>query len=206
MVYRIAFIGAPCGGKTTILRRLVEPIRLLGFATYPVPEVASLLISAGARTQETAGQRMLQFQRGTIRVQRAVEDSIVEIATSENGPAVVLYDRCILDVAGFLETAAWHAVVRDIGLDPSTLLQRYDLVLQLDSVAGRGPDVYTNAHDVRRFESVDEAELVESRLRTAWGGNPRVKVVSFRDDFEEKIGDAVTLVTAFLSSMKPAHQ
>ena len=48
-VYKVVLTGGPCGGKSSSLASLVDRLSGLGFYTYASPEVATILIGAGAR-------------------------------------------------------------------------------------------------------------------------------------------------------------
>lgn len=46
-IFKIVLTGGPCAGKTTAITTLADKLREQGFATYIVPEAASLIFSSG---------------------------------------------------------------------------------------------------------------------------------------------------------------
>ena len=46
-VYKIVLTGGPCGGKSTALSQLSTRLKSLGYDVYLVPEVATMIITAG---------------------------------------------------------------------------------------------------------------------------------------------------------------
>lgn len=50
-IFKIILTGGPCAGKTTAITTLADKLREQGFATYIVPEAASLIFSSGGNIQ-----------------------------------------------------------------------------------------------------------------------------------------------------------
>lgn len=196
-VSRIVITGGPCSGKTTLLTRLVEPLREFRFQPYLVPEVASLLIAAGGRTRETVGKEMLRFQIHVVRVQLAVEDGIFDIATSRRDSAVIVHDRGVIDAAGFLPPKLWARLLNNERLTVPSLMERYDQVIHLETAP---PQFYTKKNNESRLESLDEAYEADGKILAAWNAHPSLGVITRRNDFEAKMREAVAVVCEFLAS------
>ena len=47
-IFKIVLTGGPCAGKTTSITTLSDKLREKGYATYIVPEAASLVFSSGS--------------------------------------------------------------------------------------------------------------------------------------------------------------
>jgi len=154
------------------------------------------MIAAGARTRATQGDAMLLFQRNVVRVQLALEDAIFEIAAT-NTPAAIVHDRGVFDAAGFLEPTQWKILLNDAELNDRLTLSRYHLVVHMESVACGVPELYSNANNPSRLETVTEARAVEKRIVAAWSAHPNVVLIRSRPDFEEKIEEASEQIVYF---------
>ncbi len=92
MVHKVVLTGGPCGGKSSSLARLVENLGSMGFSCYAAPEIATILLGAGARPSGPLECRKA-FQRGIVAVSVAMEDSLTALAAERDEPSVVLCDR-----------------------------------------------------------------------------------------------------------------
>ena len=90
--------GAPCAGKTTTLRRLADLLRRHGVRVVTTAEVATDLLSSGARLTET------RFQQAVL--QRQLADEAAAAACCE---ALVAAGH---DVLWMLDRGAWGGPVR----------------------------------------------------------------------------------------------
>ena len=74
-VYKVVFTGGPCGGKSSSLASVVDRLSSLGFRTYASPEIATILIGAGARPTFPGWtpEVLVRFQEGIIRTSMAIE-------------------------------------------------------------------------------------------------------------------------------------
>ena len=58
-IFKIAFTGGPCAGKTTAITTLSEKLRGLGFVVLIVPEAATMIFQSGGKiTFETFTENM----------------------------------------------------------------------------------------------------------------------------------------------------
>lgn len=135
-VFRIAFTGGPCGGKTTALAEMSERLRSRGVKAFVVPEAATLFFTGGAGTLDLSCEEQSRtFQTGLLRTQIALEDSFLALAHAAGGRAVVLCDRGALDGSVYVSPDIWSQMLKDSGHDEAELRDgRYDLVIHLVSV------------------------------------------------------------------------
>lgn len=136
-VYKVVFTGGPCGGKSSSLASVVDRLSSLGFKTYASPEIATILIGAGARpvfpgwTPET----LARFQESIIRTSIAIEDALVSIALECDEPSVILLDRGISDGAAYVDAQTWDNILGNCGLTVDDAMARYDCVVHLVTAA-----------------------------------------------------------------------
>jgi hypothetical protein len=94
--------------------------------------------------------------------------------------------------AGFLDGAAYwpggrNAFLDHFGIELDSVMARYDLVLHLESVAVSRPLLYGRANNGIRYEDVEGARRVESRVIEAWDGHPARIHVPAMDTVEDRV-------------------
>ena len=104
VLYRIVLTGGPCGGKTTALAEIKARLESLGFLILCVPECATLLFGGGAPfpRDEATG---LTFQKNLLKLQLAMEDAFIDLATQSGRPSVILLDRGAMDGKAYARSA-----------------------------------------------------------------------------------------------------
>jgi CYTH domain-containing protein/predicted ATPase len=168
-VPRIVVTGAPCAGKSTLMREL------LGAAVQVVPEIATILIAQVGVHPATVGQAT--FQQTLYKMIRGVEDGSDACASEKKLPAVIT-DRGTLDGAAF-STESFYA---DIGSSRDVELCRYDGVVWL----GPAPRViYARefSNNTARYQTYEEAVSVGDHLRTIYSapGVPMLVLEEYPD-------------------------
>lgn len=82
-IFKIVLTGGPCAGKTTAITTLADKLREQGFATYIVPEAASLIFSSGGNIQieNFSEESQIRFQYYLMMMQITLEDIFKGIST-----------------------------------------------------------------------------------------------------------------------------
>jgi CYTH domain-containing protein/predicted ATPase len=187
-IHRIVLTGGPCGGKTTALVKIRERLESFGVRVYLVPEAATLLITGGASVQGAGPAQILALEAAILRTQMALEDAFHRIATAAEAPAVLICDRGTMDVAAYVPADAWRALLDEQGWTAVELRdRRYDAVLHLMTAAEGAEAFYTTANNAARTESPERARELDARLRHAWVGHPRLRVIDNSTDFAGKV-------------------
>jgi hypothetical protein len=167
-----------------------------GFAVAVVPEVATLMMENGFNPRAAKNDIMLGHYEGQInRVQRALEDGMLESLLLDYRPGVLLCDRGIPDNAAYVPPSVWRALAREAG-GQDALFRRYDAVFHLVSTAWDKPEAYQTTQV--RIEDVDAARQLEQRTRLAWDGHPMRQLIGNRGGFDLKLQDLFTEVARIL--------
>lgn len=194
-LHRIVLTGGPCGGKTTALAKIRERMESFGFRVYLVPETATLLLSGGATFQGAGPERVHAIEVGVLRCQMALEEAFSRIAESDGKPALLLCDRGAMDVAAYLPPDAWQALLDEEGWTVVGLRdRRYDAVIHLVTAADGAETHYTTANNAARTETPAQARALDAKVREAWVGHPRLRVVDNSTDFEGKVRRVIQAV------------
>jgi CYTH domain-containing protein/predicted ATPase len=203
-IYRIVLTGGPCGGKSTALSLVTERMQGVGFPVYRVPEAATLLLGGGIRIQGATPAQLVDAEEGVLRVMMALEDAFHAAARSTDRPAIILCDRGTLDVSAYLPREAWEALLDEQGWTAVGLRdRRYEAVLHLVTAADGAEAFYTTENNAVRAETPEQARVLDRRLRDAWVGHPRLRVIDNSTDFAGKVQRVVAAVSQVAGVPEP---
>lgn len=201
---RIVLTGGPCAGKTTCLRELG---RLHGSHVILVPEASTLLLSGNIpppmghgdwpKTIQGGERWRRAFQAQILATQLHLEKTMEALA-EEAGALAIICDRGLLDGAAY-----WPEGLEDFlshfGLDLDQIHNRYDLVIQLESVVVANQDRFDRENNPTRFEGSEEALLRERLSQSVWASHPNRLFIE-SGSIEKKIRTAVDAVARILKS------
>ena len=187
-LHRIVFTGGPCAGKSSALDRVGSWLAACGLRIFRVPEASTLLLAGGMRVAGQTPNAMRTFQRGIVEVQIALERAFFAFAGASGEASVLLLDRGIPDGAAYLPEPAWEELLGELGLVHRDLRDaRYDAVIHLMTAAIGAEEHYGIQTNAVRYETLEEARVVDERLRRAWLGHPSLSVIDNATDFETKM-------------------
>lgn len=187
-VYRIVLTGGPCGGKSSALSHLTENFAAKGIRVYAVPEIPTLLFTAGCKPiTELSPVELMQFEKSILTLQMALEDEFVEIARSQNEPSVIVCDRGALDISAYLPKDTWYALVDDIGVPADKLVNRYNAVIHLVTAADGAEKFYTTGNNAARTEGLELARKLDKDVLRAWAGHRHRFIADNSTGFKPKL-------------------
>lgn len=203
-IHRIVLTGGPCGGKTTAMSSITDRLRSLGYNVYVVPEAATLFILGGVCLNDPNDYRRMQIQGTMMKAIIHLEDSFHEMAKASDRPAVILYDRGIMDSKAFTSEHMWQALLDEnnwslVGLRD----KRYDAVIHLVSAAVGAEEFYTLANNAARSETPAQAAALDLKIRNAWIGHSHLRVIDNKPDFADKIRDVIAAVCNVVGAPEP---
>jgi predicted ATPase len=173
---RIVLTGGPGGGKTTAADLFRREI---GDCVVIVPEAATILFQGGfPRSREPQASRFAQT--AIFHVQRHLEDVQAALFSSRT----LLCDRGTVDGAAYWpgETDEYFAAV---GTTLDAELARYDAVIFFETAALGGVSI--EGGNPIRNESIDEAVMLDGKLRALWSRHPRFTLIPHNPSFFKKI-------------------
>lgn len=146
-IYRIVITGGPCAGKTTTITTIADKLRELGYATFVVPEAASLILGTGTNISlvNYSEESLIQFQYYLMMLQITMEDIFKGISTvdQKNQNIVLLSDRGTMDGSAYVEKHIWNRILSEHDLNEHKLRDsRYDLVIHLSTAANGAEKFY----------------------------------------------------------------
>jgi predicted ATPase len=202
-VNRIVLTGGPCAGKSTALERIAGWLMRQGVLVFSVPEASTLLLHGGILPREASREQLLAFQRAIIRVQIALEDGFLDYAAHQDRQALLLCDRGVMDGGAYLPGDLWHRLRSETGKTEEQLLARYDAVVHLVTAANGAEPFYNKETNPDRYETLEEARIVDERLQRAWSEHPQHCIIGNDRAFEPKILRVIQVVSSLLGVTEP---
>ena len=178
----IAVTGGPGAGKTAILE-----IALRAFCSHVgvLPEAAGILFGGGFPRRDSEAA-MKAIQKAIYHVQLEMEHVVLH----DGYLGLALCDRGTIDGSAYWPGPLqeyWHA----IGVTKEDAISRYSAVLHLRTPA---IDQGYNHNNSLRTESADEASERDLRILEAWESHPNRLVVESKDDFVDKVTEALAFI------------
>jgi len=205
-IHTVCLTGGPCSGKSSSLASFTAALTKRGLDVYSVPEAPTLIMNAGFPYPGLdGGELLMEFELALARTQLQLEGTVRELAAARDAlargrPAVVFFDRGLMDMKGYMSPALWAALLAACGLEEAAVHARYDLVVHLETAAIGAEAFYTVANNAARTEGLAEARENDARVKAAWAGHPNWRHVPNRPgaSFEGKLKEATAAVLGLL--------
>lgn len=202
-IFKIVLTGGPCAGKSTIFDELEKHLLELGYYVITVPETATELIKRKMPPIFETKEQVLMFQSLVLQHQYIKECGAQAYANeiSKKQKVVILYDRGILDNRAYLDSQEdFNYILKEQNLNEFDILNNYDLVIDLISTATCKPESY-ELNGIR-YETVEEASLLDSKTTTAWCHHSNLKIVKPTDNIEDKKEIVLNEVDKYLNGFE----
>ena len=182
----VVLTGGPCSGKSTALSSIKECLEDRGYKVFIVNEAATALINSGIKPFGDNKISLYEFQRKILKYQMR-QENIARFKSKFYKKSIVIYDRGILDGKAYIDDISWYKLLSEEGLNEQNLKNRYDLVLHLVTVAYDKEELFTNANNEARYETVEEARNKDAWTINAYLGHYNMKIIDNSTDFKTKI-------------------
>lgn len=183
---KIVLTGGPCAGKTTALAELKECLEERGYKVFILEESATELINKGIKPFGENAIPLYEFQKIITNYQLRKELLIIMKAKLFK-KSIILFDRGVIDNKSYLDELSWNTLLRELNLNESKLMNRYDQVIHLVTAAEGKEEFYTTENNQARSEDASLARKRDTNTLKAYIGHHNLKVVGNSSSFEEKI-------------------
>lgn len=201
-ITKIVITGGPCAGKTTAMSRIQEEFERRGYRVLFVPETATELITGGVAPR-TCGSN-LDFQKCQTALQKHKEAIFEQAAGTMNTEKVLIVcDRGVLDNKAYMTQEEFDAVMRFLGTNEVAERDQYDAVFHMVTAAKGALHAYTNANNLARSETPEQAAELDDKIISCWTGHPHLRVIDNSTDFEDKLCRTIAEIAAFLGEPEP---
>lgn len=208
----IAIDGGPCSGKTSAMATVTEKLSDFGFKVFVVPEAATIIINSGFDPRVFKDEpEILRIQEAIFNTQLHLEQQCADTADklrhsiNEQKP-LLLCDRGIFGAKAYFPercSGYFETLAKLKGLETAELMNRYNGVIHLVTAAEGAEKFYTLENNKARRETLEEARVIDQKIKNCWIGHPHLKVIDNSTDFEGKKHRVLTAICRFLEIPAP---
>ena len=204
LVAKIVLTGGPCAGKTTTITKLEEHLNERGYHVLTLNECATEMIKARIRPFGDNKATVYDFENEILNLQLYKEKRYLDFLDkySDDTKIVILCDRGAVDIKAYLGEVDYNRMLEENHLNNDDLLNQYDLVIHMITVAAETENKYSNASNKARFEEAKEAIDLDKRTNEAWSKHKNLKVAPVCNLLEEKINIVIDYVDELLDSIE----
>ena len=203
-ITNIVLTGGPCAGKTTALAKITQYFTYRGFAVYTQPEAATLFNQGGVNFLTDDKALFFESEKQLLSFQLHTEECFRTMAEKAGKPAIIVYDRGVMDIAAYMNGDTWQALLDEKGLNEVEVRDsRYDAVLHLCTAAKGAEKFYTCDNNSSRTESLEHANTLDDNVIRAWTGHPHLRIIPNNGTFEDKLNAVIAEISAVLGIPEP---
>ncbi|RKP20776.1 hypothetical protein ROZALSC1DRAFT_27769 [Rozella allomycis CSF55] len=170
----------------------------MGWKVYKISETSTILLSSGVEFSTLTKDQQINFQMSLLKVMITIEDSIMELASSQASRGqnvVVICDRGTMDPSAYVERMDWIHILQQMNMAEAKLRdERYDFVIHMVSAANGAEKFYGNETNSVRSENMESAKILDQRILEAWNGHPSLHVIDNSTPFDQKLKKVVETV------------
>lgn len=189
LVAKIVLTGGPCAGKTTTISRIEEHLNEKGYHVLVLNECATELIKGGIRPFGENALSVYNFQNEVLNLQVYKEKRYQDIIDKfdDSVKCILVSDRGVIDNKAYLGQELFDKLLEQNNVKEEDMLNEYDLVIHMITVASDIKNNYSNSTNTARFEDADEAIDLDKRTSDAWSKHSNMKVVPVTEILNDKI-------------------
>ncbi len=189
LVAKIVLTGGPCAGKTTTISRIEEHLNEKGYHVLVLNECATELIKGGIRPFGENALSVYDFQNEVLNLQVYKEKRYQDIIDKfdDSVKCILVSDRGVIDNKAYLGQELFDKLLEQNNVKEEDMLNEYNLVIHMITVASDIKNNYSNSTNTARFEDADEAIDLDKRTSDAWSKHPNMKVVPVTEILNDKI-------------------
>ncbi len=202
LVAKICLTGGPCGGKSTALAKIEKELTDMGYKVLIINEVATRIINSGIKPFGDDSISMLDFEEIMLKEQLTEEECYEKVAKLIDRKCVILCDRGIFDIKSFISDEEFDSLLNKYNLSKLELIDSYNLVINLDTVAKGAEEFYTTDNNEARSEGIKDAIIRDDKCQEAWSPHSNFKVIDNSTNFEEKVKRVVDTVKNYFGIEK----
>lgn len=195
---KIVLTGGASSGKTTVINRIEEAYKELGYHVIVVPETATELILSGIRPFGDNAIDLVRFQDFVLETQLRKE-KVASLAAKEigEGKTIIIYDRGVLDGYAYVKDKEWSVILKNESLTYGEALSRYDAVIYLES----NPAFFTKENNAARYEAdANDALMKAQRTLKGYLSHDNLFVVKSREKMDDKLNEVINIIHGLLGN------
>jgi len=202
-ITKIVVTGGPCAGKSTALNWIRETFSKKGYAVLFISEGPTDLINGGVAPWTC--KSTIDFQTTVLKLQyereKIFENAAMNIAGYDK--VLIVCDRGLMDSKAYVNEYEFMQILKRLNLSETEIRDNYDGVFHLVTAAIGAEEFYSSENNKARYETATEAAAVDRRTLNAWTGHPHLRVIDNNTDFNSKMKNLLSEISALLGEPEP---
>lgn len=199
---KICLTGGPCGGKSTALAKIERHFTDMGYKVFIINEVATRLINTGIKPVGDDAINMMDFEYIMLKEQLTEEECYEKAANLLDKKCIILCDRGIFDIKSYINEEEFDYLLKKFNKSKLDLMDSYNLVINLNTVAKGAEEFYTTDNNEARSEGIKDAIIRDNKCQEAWSFHSNFKIVDNSTDFENKIRRVIDITKDYFGIEK----
>ena len=196
-ICKIVFTGGPCAGKTTQIKLVKEYLEKKGYKVITVSETATDVINSGIEFKFI--DSLMNFQNIMLKVQDFKERLYQEELGYRDEKIIMLFDRGIIDNKAYFENYKdFDFMMKTHNKSEIDILDNYDLVIDLLSLASCSPERYNLSSNLARTETVEIATKLDEKTSNVWAGHKNLYLFNSNVSIEEEFKLIIDKIENFI--------
>ena len=190
---KILITGGACAGKTTVLNVIKDYLEEKGYNVNIIEEVPTKLINESI-TSGKVGK--MEFQELIIKTQ-------IENEKNCDYDGVIIFDGSPIDSMKFINREEFDKFVKKYNTNFEEILNGYDGIIFLETVAKDYPELYSNENNKARLTDVNAAVDRNDKLFNIYNNNSKVYLIKPDKDIEVKKKKIIEVVESIIKGVDP---
>lgn len=188
-IKKILITGGPCAGKTSSINEIKKYYEKKNYNVLIVPETPTALITGGITPKEIGNMNFIKL---VINVQIKLQQYYQEKANQINeNKVIIIFDGCPIDCLKFISREEFDNHIKEYDLSFEKIINEYDGIIHLESVANRFPEMYsTETNKARGTDEVIAAKREDLLLKVYDKCQNRI-IVHCYEEFDEKVENLI---------------
>ncbi len=174
--------GGACAGKTTSLEVINNYLKEKGYRVIIIDEVPTDLINKGITSNKIGKMKFLEL---IIKIQINNEKECLEKYNNEE-KTIVIFDGSPLDCLKFISENELIVILKKYDLDIDKIVNRYDGIVFLQTIAKKYPELYSNKNNKARLMNVNFAIERNDKLEKYYNKYRKISVIECEEDINTK--------------------
>lgn len=185
-IIKIVITGGPCAGKTKSIELLKQYYESNGKNVFIIPETSTEIIRMGFKWWNKSVPVNV-YQKLIFKYQLEKENIVLDTIINSNiDNVVVLFDRGLLDGKAYMKSEDYDRMIMDYNLSYNDLYNRYDIVLYLQSVAIKYPELFSDENNELRKSNLLQAINFDKQVKHIWAPHKKFIEIESYISYENK--------------------
>lgn len=167
-------------GKTSTIEYLKKYFENKGYDVFIVNEVPTMLLNNGFNSKRCG---KLNFLELIAKIELSLGNILEKEANDYiNENKIMFWDKCPIDNLAFIDRDELDIMLKKLNTSYSEIINSYDLIIHLETIAKDYPELYTNETNKNRTLDKDLAIKRNDRLLEAYSScAKRVIIDGYKD-------------------------